>query len=672
MSTSVRLGIRKVGLWLLLILLAGRGAAQQLPAAGQTYTDAHAGYRLTYPAGWQVHQGADNTTAFYAGPAWATASAVVTLRLRPLPDNRQDLNLLAQGQLDSVWRYVTTLPRSQVFRLDEYDAGRYQQLRYDYAYDPAPPAARVRLVGQRVWRNGYEYRLEYRATARPADSYLAAARQLLASFSLLDAGPPRRRPAATATAPGCDGKFYGIAALRVHDDIWEDDCRTIHEFSTEDPTQPPKIHRQVLPFQSYALAKGFDNCLYAVTKAPTNAPEYVYRYNPATRQGEYTSWQLPAQGPEGVWISGATDERGDLYFSTADGNKLVRVSPADGAVTVVWDDDPLRQAAYYPALGFAKAGTHANFCLDTTRTLYEVYSTDGSLLRINLDTQQPAPDLLPLDGLPERGGYSGILLQLDEAGRPRLFLAGPTALYRVNLETQKVTRVRRSVYTDLAGCNIFRAPAPLAAPVPVTPTAAPWRGRVLDAVTLQPLTRARLHLRGLATTTDTSLTLRAGGAFRFVARPNYAYAVRLQLPGYLPTDTTLVAAPGPYAQDVLLRPLAVGTTLRLDNVQFAQAEAVLLPASLPALNALLALLNQTPGLTIELRGHTDNVGDPQLNVQLSQQRVAAVKAYLVAHGIAPTRISGIGLGGAEPRASNAQESTRRLNRRVEFRVTGMR
>ena len=62
--------------------------------------------------------------------------------------------------------------------------------------------------------------------------------------------------------------------------------------------------------------------------------------------------------------------------------------------------------------------------------------------------------------------------------------------------------------------------------------------------------------------------------------------------------------------------------------------------------------------------------DPQKNVELSQRRVVAVKAYLVKRGVADGRISGLGLGGTEPKASNAQEATRRLNRRVEFRVTG--
>ena len=238
-----------------------------------------------------------------------------------------------------------------------------------------------------------------------------------------------------------------------------------------------------------------------------------------------------------------------------------------------------------------------------------MYSTDGSLLRINIDTRQPAPDILPLDGLPERGGYSGILLQNDEFGNRRLFLAGPKAIYQVDLEGQEVARVRRGVYTDLAGCNLFRKAAPEEAAG--SPRPGPWRGRVLDAVTLQPLPAAQLRLRAISRPRRYGFaTLGRGRVPVSGPRPSQRYAAQLRLPGYLPTDTSFTAAAGPYAQDVLLRPLGVGATLELENVQFSQGQGELLTSSFPALDTLAALLIASPGLTIELRGHTDNVGDP--------------------------------------------------------------
>ncbi|WP_426492212.1 OmpA family protein [Hymenobacter sp. 102] len=651
---------------LLALLAAGLRAQAQAPAEWQSFTDARTGYQLAYPHGWLVHEEVAPAMSFYAGNDWEAAPAVVGFTVQPLPAGRVNRPPLAAGPVDSLWQALTALPQAQVLRLEQHDAGAFQEVRYEYTF--ADSAGRRRVLGRRLWRGGYEFQLEYRAATAHDAATLAAGRQLVASFAFAGPGLPSRRYADQR----CDDKIYGIAALRAHDGIWEDDCRTLHEWSGLDLAAAPRVHRRVLPFQSYALAKGFDNCLYSVTKSPTDQPERVYRYNPATRRGEYTGWELPAQGPGNVWISAATDRRGDLYFQTSDAHLLVRVSPATDSVVTVWETDPLRQAAYYPAIGFAKAGTHANFGLDETGKLYDVYSTDGTLLTVDLASQRPGPELLPLTGLPEQGGYSDVLLEQDGAGRRRLLLAGPKSIFEVDLEHRQATRLRRGVYTDLAGCSLFRpaAAAPSVAAETATGTTT-WLGRVLDAVTLRPLPQARLQFSGPGAPAG-SRTLTAAGEFLLAGQAGQAYQVQAQLDGYVPADTAYRLPAGPSGQDIVLRPLNPGTTLRLDNVQFEQGRAVLLPSSTPDLDRLLTLLTTTPQLTIELRGHTDNQGDPQLNVQLSEQRVAVVKAYLVSHGVAPERITGRGLGGAEPRASNDQEATRRLNRRVEVRVTGGR
>ncbi|HEX8428002.1 OmpA family protein [Hymenobacter sp.] len=643
----------------------------QEPAAPTVYTDAKAHYQLTYPSSWQRHQTEDKTTVtFDAGGS--DRGAVVTLTIRPLPGTQSaTASLLTQGQLDSVRRSIQRQPKAQVLRLAQQAAGDYEEVRYHYTYAPKPaPTARIRVVGRQLWRGGTEFRLEYTAASSQDDRYLEEGEQLLESFRFT--GKVGKPPVA---APQCDDKMYGIAALRYDNDTWEDDCRTIHEFSTADLTAAPKIHRQALPFQSYALAKGFDNCLYSATKAPTNRPEYVYRYNPTTRKGEYTSWKLPAQGSENVWISAATDEKGDLYFMTSDAGMLVKVSPADSSVTTVWTKDPLRKAPYYPTIGFAGAGSHGNFCLDDAHTLYEVYSTDGSVLRVDLTTRKPAPEITKLAGLPERGGYSDLLLQLNEEGRRTLYLAGPKALYRVDMEQGQAYRVRRGVYTDLAGCNLFRVVPPPQAPktpgAPPTATAATtWQGRVLDAVTFQPLPQAQLRLNGGGAETKVPLT--PEGTFAVPVSPDRAYRAHAQLVSYLPTDSIYTTLTGPYVQDILLQPLTVGTTLRLKNVQFDQGTTRMLAASYATLDQLLTVLKEDPSLLIEIRGHTDNVGPAEKNQILSEQRAAAVKIYLVGLGISEQRISSVGFGGSQPRASNAREITRQLNRRVEFRVTGGR
>lgn len=642
----------------LVLALCWLGLHAQQPSGLSVYTDAQARFRLRHPSAWQLRQSGNQT--IFAPPGAGSAAPEVTLVVAPLPDSLKLLNGLARGQQDSLWRGIQRLPQAQVLRLDQHDAGSYQELRYDYTYAAQPQAGRIHVLGRRLWQGGYVYQLEYRAAAGQEGRYRQQAQQLVASFAFTS-----NAPATSAyTEQQCDDKMYGIAALRYDNDVWEDDCRTIHEFSASDPARPPKIHRAVLPFQSYALAKGFDNALYSATKAPTNAPEYVYRYDPATRQGRYTNWRLPAQGPGNVWIAAATDEHGDLYFSTSDASKLVKISPKDSAVTLLWTTDPARQAPYYAAIGFAGAGSHGNFGLDEGGTLYQIYSTDGSLIKVDLKTRQAATALLPLTGLPERGGYSDLLFQNDAAGRRRLYLAGPTALYWVDMASQEAHFVRRGVYTDLAGCNVFRGATELVASATV------WRGRVLDALTFQPLPQAQLQLGTGAA--KTVVPLDPQGAFAFPAETSRTYTASVQLPGYLSADSTYTTSAGPHVQDILVQPLSVGAILRLNNVQFEQGTTRLLLSSYPALDQLLAILKQNPKMTIELRGHTDNVGSPEKNQVLSEQRVSAVKIYLVGLGIAPKRITGLGLGGTEPLASNAREATRKLNRRVEFRVTGVK
>jgi len=115
-----------------------------------------------------------------------------------------------------------------------------------------------------------------------------------------------------------------------------------------------------------------------------------------------------------------------------------------------------------------------------------------------------------------------------------------------------------------------------------------------------------------------------------------------------------------------LQPVEIGTTVNLKNVLFEQSKTVLLPESFPELDLVAAFLQANPNVKIELGGHTDNRGIPAQNVKLSQARVDRVKAYLVSKGVDRKRISGKGFGGSRPIASNDDESTRQLNRRVEF------
>ena len=70
-------------------------------------------------------------------------------------------------------------------------------------------------------------------------------------------------------------------------------------------------------------------------------------------------------------------------------------------------------------------------------------------------------------------------------------------------------------------------------------------------------------------------------------------------------------------------------------------------------------------LRLVLKGHTDNTGSFEKNLELSNKRVETVKAYLIGKGIIASRIEGSGYGSAQPNQVNRTEATKKSNRRVE-------
>ena len=77
-------------------------------------------------------------------------------------------------------------------------------------------------------------------------------------------------------------------------------------------------------------------------------------------------------------------------------------------------------------------------------------------------------------------------------------------------------------------------------------------------------------------------------------------------------------------------------------------------------------MKNNPAYKLQINGHTDNKGSAQFNKTLSQKRSIAVKKYLVAHGVAGSRLKTAGYGGERPITTNETEEGRLKNRRVEF------
>ncbi len=109
-------------------------------------------------------------------------------------------------------------------------------------------------------------------------------------------------------------------------------------------------------------------------------------------------------------------------------------------------------------------------------------------------------------------------------------------------------------------------------------------------------------------------------------------------------------------------------TIVLKGVTFATASAELIGDSPQVLDEVVETLRRNSELKLEVAGYTDNTGNHDYNVHLSQQRAEAVRDYLVAQGIAADRLTAKGYGPADPVADNDSEDGRAANRRVALHI----
>lgn len=109
--------------------------------------------------------------------------------------------------------------------------------------------------------------------------------------------------------------------------------------------------------------------------------------------------------------------------------------------------------------------------------------------------------------------------------------------------------------------------------------------------------------------------------------------------------------------------------IALYGVTFDTNKAVIRDESAAQLNEMAQVLKASPAMKVFIVGHTDNQGELDGNIALSQKRAqAVVDALSTRHGIAPARLSARGVASFSPLASNSGDEGRARNRRVELVV----
>lgn len=104
------------------------------------------------------------------------------------------------------------------------------------------------------------------------------------------------------------------------------------------------------------------------------------------------------------------------------------------------------------------------------------------------------------------------------------------------------------------------------------------------------------------------------------------------------------------------------------TIEFESGSAIISSQGRLVLDGLLPLIKAHRGARVEIGGHTDSRGSDESNLDLSQRRAAAVKQFLVEHGVEPSRLTAVGYGETSPIAGNDTLAGRGENRRITFNV----
>ncbi len=197
-------------------------------------------------------------------------------------------------------------------------------------------------------------------------------------------------------------------------------------------------------------------------------------------------------------------------------------------------------------------------------------------------------------------------------------------------------------------------------------------GHILDANSNQPIQGYINYERMPRANNVGHISNQNDGRYKLHMLDNRKYTIEIAAKGYITIYDVLdiedVDEDGQIKRDYLLTKSADGNILRMDNLLFEIGQADILESSYDELDGLAQMLHTNPKMKIQLEGHTDYRGNPDRNMQLSEDRVLAVRDYLVQKDIRKGRIKYKAFGGSQPITTENTEEARLKNRRVEVRI----
>ena len=153
---------------------------------------------------------------------------------------------------------------------------------------------------------------------------------------------------------------------------------------------------------------------------------------------------------------------------------------------------------------------------------------------------------------------------------------------------------------------------------------------------------------------------------------NKVHVLQVRCPGYFSFKDTLDYTNIYYGRErrkiIALVPLKVGNKLSLNNIYFKVNEVELTSFAKKMLDELAQVLIKEKDIRLEVGAHSDDIGNDEYNLELSDKRAKAVKIYLLEKGAQEKQLITKGYGETAHIVLNTTEENRALNRRVEFKI----
>ncbi len=446
-------------------------------------------------------------------------------------------------------------------------------------------------------------------------------------------------------------------------------------------TQPQVFDRRIVSKHNEAALAFYNDTLFVYSSKGNGNIYYTHKNDNKwsrlhsfrrinTRKGRETSFCISSDGKTLFFVSDA-DLKGaiggkDIYYCVKDedGNwskpknmgPLINTPYNEEGVSISPDGKTL----YFSSKGHSGMGGYDIF--------YSKKEESGWSKPVNMGypINTPDDDLYYIPGSNEKIAY----LSANREGTK-----GFIDIYKVIYLGKPKDFISHGDISPLA-FELYEKPTMLHVPISVlmVDSSLVLMGRILDSET-QKGVMAKMQVidseKSIVVATLLSDTM---GNYKTQLPERKTYGVEIATRGYLLYLSTidLKKEKGDIIQkDFILQPISVGAKVVLKNIFFETGKAILKEESYQQLSNVITFLKENPSVKLEISGHTDNVGGLAYNIRLSEARAKAVVNYLIQNNIEQNRLTFKGYGPHQPVASNKTADGRALNRRVEFKITGM-